>query len=67
MKITLLGTHRGSEDAHTLRRFHKGETVDVAESLARSLIRKGQAVAAEPVKTMDDVVPELKAMVRRVG
>lgn len=47
MKITMLGTHRGTEDGFTVRRFLKGETYDITHSLAVVFIRLGWARKAE--------------------
>ncbi len=43
MLIQILETRRGSEDAHTVRRFHKGDVVDMADSEARRFLSAGWA------------------------
>ena len=56
MWIKMLDTRRGSEDGHISKTFHKGESYDVADSLARSFMRQGIAEADQPiVKLMDQV------------
>ncbi len=45
MRITMAATKRVSEDGWTDRLLHKGETYEVAEEAARSLLR--QKLAAQ--------------------
>ena len=45
MLITMLETRRGSEDGFICRRFHKGITYFIADSLARAFLRAGWGVA----------------------
>ena len=47
MKIQMLKTVRGSEDGFVVKRYHKGNEYDVRDTLARSFIRKGEAIVIE--------------------
>ncbi len=48
MLITMLGTHRGSEDGHVVKQFVKGIKYDVADNLARRFLNQGVAYNSEP-------------------
>ena len=43
MYILMLGTYRGSEDAHEVKQFEEGQCYEVADTLARSFIRDRKA------------------------
>src|SRR5581483_1515447 len=47
MLITMLGTHRVSEDGFATKRLEKGKTYDIAHTAACSLIHRGFACNAE--------------------
>lgn len=42
----MLETRRGSEDGFVVRRFLRGHSYDLADTLARALIRAGYAAEA---------------------
>lgn len=44
MQITMLYTKRGSEDGLRVQQFVQGVAYDVADTLARSFIRAGDAI-----------------------
>ena len=48
MLIKMLGSHRGSEDGFTVKRYMIGETYDVADTMGRAFCRNGWAYNAEP-------------------
>lgn len=48
MQITMLGTHRVSEDGFKTIQLEKGETYDLAHSTAIDVLNKGWAFNAEP-------------------
>lgn len=63
MLLTFLENIKYSEDAHTVRQGHEGETRDVAHSTACYLLRNGSVCnAEEPTgnnevdKIMDDII-----------
>ena len=45
MRIKMLGTHRGSEDTFTVKRYMKDESYTVGHSLAVYFINQGWAEA----------------------
>lgn len=59
MKVTFTQSRRIIEDGFVVKRFHTGETVDLAEMAACAAIKNGWAVSAEPYKTMEQVVDEM--------
>lgn len=44
MLIYIMETVRGSEDGFKVRRFHEGQTYDIAQSLAAGFIRNGKGL-----------------------
>lgn len=66
MLITFLQTRRLSEDTFIVKRFYKDGTYDVADTAARSAIKYGWAVSAEPPKTMEQVVDEMLIRLAKV-
>lgn len=48
MRIKMLQTRRGSPDGFLSRRFYKGKTYNLPDSLACSFLRNGWAYNVEP-------------------
>lgn len=44
MKITMLSTRYGSEDGFVVNKFERGQSYDVAHTLAARLINRGHAI-----------------------
>lgn len=55
MRILMLETRRGSEDGFVVRRFCRGLSYEVADTLARAFIRAEWAVLVEC--GIDSVIP----------
>lgn len=67
MLITFLETRLISEDGHTVKRFHKGETKEVADAAARAAINNGWAKPIEPQDDMETVVNKIIASLHLNG
>lgn len=70
MKISMLESTYGSEDAHTVKMFNKGHSYDVADTLARRFIREGSAVANSALLNCfvsSDPMQQLFALNKLVG
>lgn len=50
MKIFMLETCQGSEDGHSVKKFKRYHTYDMAQTLAASFISKNKAVSVEKPK-----------------
>lgn len=47
MLVQMVYTRRGSDDAHTVQRYHKGLMYDIAPSVAIAFIKEGAAESLE--------------------
>jgi hypothetical protein len=56
MLIRMLETRRGSEDGFIVRCFEKHHCYDVADMLARSMIRAGWAAECHPQDTTNHTI-----------
>lgn len=60
MLITMLGTHRLSEDGFKIIVCEKGKTYDLADTCATHCLNKCWAYNAEPEKDFDNWFEEFK-------
>ncbi len=54
MKITMLSTHRGTEDGHSLKYYERGQEYEVSRTLASSFISRGWAVESKYYEANND-------------
>ncbi len=63
MKVTMLKTVYGSEDAFDMKRFYSGETYDVADNLGGYWLDKGIAMKSDD-ESIADVMEEIDLRIR---
>jgi hypothetical protein len=56
MKITFLENVRYSENGFAVLQGRAGESRNIADTAARSLMRQGKAIVGEPQDSLEDVV-----------
>lgn len=64
MLITMLGTHRLSEDGVKIIVCEKGKTYDLADTCATHCLNKGWAYTAEPEKYFEDWFEDFKKSIQ---
>ena len=63
MKVTMLKTVYGSEDAFAVKRFYSGETYDVADNLGAHWLDKGIAMKSDD-ESIADAMEEIDLRIR---